>query len=360
MPLTFHTHVVPDPDGHHSALLLRGDWLFIGLSDGAHTGWGEASHSGNDDRCLATAAELFEQHVRDLPPEPGALAELAAGPFAAAPDFVAATAISALDQGMQELIARRRGVPVWRLFGDQPVRGSVPLYVTINRALQARDRDDYDHIVGLVHDQGYHGFKCAPFEAVTPGPIQPLQACIGLDLLEHLAETFPDLSMRVDLHERFGPDAFAEIQPRLELIGPAWIEAPCPIGPDYARLRDRLNCPLAAGELFFGVGGFGPMINGRWCDVIMPDVKHVGGFGQLLEVCRLADAAGVEVSPHNPSGPIATLASVHAAAVAPNVTVLEYPFAVEPPWPVLQRCIRDGELHLPDGPGWGLPLEELI
>ena len=52
--------------------------------------------------------------------------------------------------------------------------------------------------------------------------------------------------------------------------------------------------------------------------MIMPDVKHVGGFGPLLDVIR-ASSGTIEVSPHNPAGPISTAASLHAAAIYPDV-----------------------------------------
>jgi galactonate dehydratase len=55
----------------------------------------------------------------------------------------------------------------------------------------------------------------------------------------------------------------------------------------------------------------------------MPDVKHCGG---LLELTRIAAAAaqdGVDVAPHNPSGPVSTAASAHVCAVLDNFRLLE-------------------------------------
>ena len=40
----------------------------------------------------------------------------------------------------------------------------------------------------------------------------------------------------------------------------------------------------------------------------MPDVKHVGGLGPLLQVAAALSSTDVEISPHNPSGLVATLA----------------------------------------------------
>jgi galactonate dehydratase len=70
-----------------------------------------------------------------------------------------------------------------------------------------------------------------------------------------------------------------------------------------------------AGELFFGVEKFKELARNGWADVIMPGVKHVSGFGPLLDVYTMAADYGVEVSPHNPAGPFATAASLHCTAL---------------------------------------------
>ncbi|HEY5666697.1 MAG TPA: enolase C-terminal domain-like protein, partial [Gammaproteobacteria bacterium] len=91
-----------------------------------------------------------------------------------------------------------------------------------------------------------------------------------------------------------------------------------------------------------------------WADVIMPDVKHVGGFGSLLDVMRMAEGRS-EVSPHNPSGPISTAASLHAAAVRPGgVRSLEYAFDRAGSRRVTGEQVDGGRLYLSDRPGWGI------
>ena len=90
------------------------------------------------------------------------------------------------------------------------------------------------------------------------------------------------------------------------------------MGPAYAELRRRTQLRISAGEIFWGGSRFAEIRQHRWADVIMPDVKHVGGFGPLLDVMR-ASSGAIEVSPHNPAGPISTAASLHAAAIYPDV-----------------------------------------
>ena len=119
-------------------------------------------------------------------------------------------------------------------------------------------------------------------------------------------------------------------------------------------MRASTRLRVAAGELFWGRPRFARIVDNAWADVIMPDVKHVGGFGPLLDVLRMAEGRA-EVSPHNPSGPISTAASLHAAAVHPDgVRSLEYAFDRTGSRRATGEQVEAGRLYLRDVPGWGI------
>jgi galactonate dehydratase len=353
-PLTLRFRTIPDPDGWAESLRLKGDWLVFEIGDGAHAGYGEASHSNDDERCKRVAAELFERHYRGFVPSLENLARKEQEVAALAPDFVTATAFSGLNQALYDLLAKREQVPVWRLFRDRTEIAGLPLYTTINRALRTRSADEYSAVVGEVEAQGFETFKCAPFEAVNDAERAVEKARAGLGILARLREQFPELALRVDFHERFQPQDFFAIVPELERLQLDWIEEPFAVGPGYEELRRRTRLRIAAGELFFGRARFEEITQRRWCDVIMPDVKHVGGFGPLLDVLKMGTGR-IEVSPHNPSGPISTAASLHAAAVYPAVVrSLEYSFQRQPTRHTTGEIVEDGVLVLGDEPGWGV------
>jgi galactonate dehydratase len=86
-------------------------------------------------------------------------------------------------------------------------------------------------------------------------------------------------------------------------------------------------------------------------------MMHAGGFTEIRRIASLADTYYVPVAPHNPGGPICTVAAMHLAAAIPNFYILEQ---MEP-----QRAVRDrastvpirfenGCFVLPDAPGLGL------
>jgi galactonate dehydratase len=231
-------------------------------------------------------------------------------------------------------------------------RSHVPVYATINRALTTRSLDDYLQTVDAAVQQGFNAIKCAPFEAVTADGDQVRQSEHGLTVLAELRRRFPDLSIRIDFHERFRLDAFSSILPLVEANSPAWLESPLPIGPRYSDLRELTRREVALGELFFGYARFGEIIEKGWADVIMPDVKHVGGFGPLVDVMKRC-GSGAKISPHNPSGPVATLASVHAAAACEQVPALELPLIKAAKRAYYLDWMRNGCAEVPDGIGWG-------
>jgi galactonate dehydratase len=350
---TLKFRTIPDPDGWAESLRLKGDWLIFEISDGVLSGYGEASHSNDDARCKELAAQLFEQHYRGFKPSLDSIARKEREIAALAPDFVTATAFSGLNQAFYDLLAKREQVPVWRLFRDKPAFSALPLYATIQRALRTRSAEEYAAVAGEVRAQGFKTFKCAPFEAVN-GPEHAVEkAAAGIATLAGLREQFPELALRVDFHERFRPQDFYSIVPELERLKLDWIEEPFTVGPSYADLRQHTRLRISGGELFFGRARFQEIAENGWCDIIMPDVKHCGGFGPLLDVLTMREK--IEISPHNPSGPISTAASMHAAAVHPElVRALEYSFQRKYTRGNTGEVIENGMLVLGDKPGWGV------
>jgi galactonate dehydratase len=353
-PLTLSFRTIRDPDGWWPSLRLKGDWLIFEIGDGRLSGYGEASHSNDDERCKQVAAELFARHFADFRPSLESLAQKEREIAALEPDFVTATAFSGINQAFYDLLAKRERVPAWQLFRSAPTFTSLPLYTTINRALQTRSAEEYSTVVGEVRAQGFKTFKCAPFEAVN-GPDRAVEkAAAGIATLARLRAEFPSLALRVDFHERFRPQDFYALIPELERLGLDWLEEPFAVGPGYEELRTKTRLRLSGGELFWGQKRFAEIAEHRWTDVIMPDVKHVGGFGPLVAAIGTLGTQ-IEVSPHNPSGPISTAASLHAAAVHPElVRSLEYSFDRNRTRRATGERIEDGVLLLGDAPGWGV------
>ena len=92
-------------------------------------------------------------------------------------------------------------------------------------------------------------------------------------------------------------------------------------------------------------------------DVVIADVKFVGGTGELDRICKMAAQHGVTFAPHNPSGPLCTASSAHVVAANPNGEVLEFAFG-EVDW---RPDLAPGEVLTGDrlsvsGPGYGVEI----
>lgn len=87
----------------------------------------------------------------------------------------------------------------------------------------------------------------------------------------------------------------------------------------------------------------------------------MGGILELKKIAALAEAAGVLVAPHNPSGPVATAASIQCMAGVPNFAILEYAWG-EVDWRSAlvdpSERVIDGFIDVSHRPGLGVDLTE--
>jgi len=114
--------------------------------------------------------------------------------------------------------------------------------------------------------------------------------------------------------------------------------------------------PLAGGERLFTRFGYRKVLEAGLLSIAQPDFTHCAGLMEAKKLSAMADAYYVRVAPHNSSGPIATIASVHVDATLSNLYRQEYiqqttfeDFFVDPP------RIESGSVVLDDArPGLGL------
>jgi len=345
----------------------RGNWNLLRLTtDRGLTGLGEATHalgftraSAKDDaRIKATVEYFFGRYLRGL--RPGQVEEFREDAWgeARAGGLLAATAFSALEQAMWDLRGKEEGATLRELCGDA-VRERVPAYANINRAANRRTPEDFAEKTRQAVANGFRAIKAAVFDDY---PNASLEA--GIARLEAMRRASGDeIELMVDCHSRFDPELAVEVARRLEPLGLRWYEEP--IDPvrteETASIRRAIHQPMAGGELFFGLEGFEPLLEADAVDVIMPDAKHCGGVLELRRIAALAEDRGIEVSPHNPSGPVSMAVSCQVAAALPNCQIHEHAWG-EADWraelvePLEQ--FEDGQYVLSNGPGIGIELNE--
>jgi galactonate dehydratase len=345
-----------------SRVSARTRWHFVVLRDGGRTAVGECSDSGDPEK-LVTELRVLERSLRgrDLLGDRSAVIDGVARRVYEQPRrpkaFVTATLMGGLEQMLVDNAAQAAGEPVWKWLGGS-TPAPVPVYANINRMPGDRTPGDVAAMARQALAAGFSSVKCAPFDVVHSGRLLP---ATGLGRLRAVREAIgDDVELKVDCHERLSVEEVHDLLPALEDLGIGWLEDAVAIHQvnDLRALRAATTIPLAGGEFIFDPADARVAVSERLVDVLMPDVKHAGGVERAKSIA--GSAPDLAISPHNPSGPVATAASAHLFAVCPNATVLEYQFG-ETRWRSelvhgLER-VADGHLCLDDRPGLGVTLD---
>ena len=140
---------------------------------------------------------------------------------------------------------------------------------------------------------------------------------------------------------------------------PLFMEEPTlrenPVG--LGEVAAKSPVPIATGEGLFSRFEFKQLLDVKGAAIIQPDVMHAGGVTELRKIANMAEAYGVEVAPHQCSGPIAHMASMATMSVCRNFLIHECEGAdndlflemTDGTYPTQ----KDGRVRLPDAPGLG-------
>lgn len=352
-------------------------WLIVRLrTDAGVTGLGEASDAFGFLNTTKQDAARMQMELRRFfgivegksPLEIGAYRQQGE-PIAAKGGLVSATAYSAIEQALWDLAGKALDVPTYALFGGA-IRKMIPIYANINRATNPRTPDGFAASAKAAAREGFSGVKGAPWDGFPPHGSSgaTIEAAVkqGIACVVAMRDAVGrGVELMADAHSFFDVPLGERVARELEPVNLAWYEEP--VAPErieeMREIHRRIRQPMAAGELLFGIAGFAPLTFNRSVDVIMPDVKHCGGLLELTRIAAMAERDGVQVAPHNPSGPVSTAANVQVCAVLKNFRLLEYQWG-EAPWRhdlVTPREFFDrGTLHVPDRPGLGIELNEKV
>lgn len=313
------------------------NWCFLSVrTEDGRIGWGECTLAGHEAGLAAEAARLDRALAGEDARRRNILARLM--PHAPA-GLVRHAALSALDQALLDLEGQRVGEPIHLRLGGA-VRRSVELYANINRGVVERTPAGFAAAARRAVAEGFAAVKLAPFDPLVwedaSDPGFRAAYAQGLDRVAAVREAVGrGVSVMVDCHWRFSAGGAAALIADLAPSSPFWLE--CPVAESnldaLRRLRGIANdrgMRLAGAETVAGLAGVAPVLAAGAYDVLMPDIKYCGGHEEMRRIAALAHVHGVEIAPHNPTGPVCHAHSVHAAAAIPNATLLEVQFGETP------------------------------
>ena len=170
----------------------------------------------------------------------------------------------------------------------------------------------------------------------------------------------PSVDLAIDMHGRYDIASGIAVAKAMEPFRLLWLEEPVP--PDrigaYAEIRRQTGIPIAGGEHEYTRWGFKVLLDAEGVDVIQADPDWTGGLSEMVKICALASAYGVQVIPHGHS----VLPALHViAAQSPEVCpLLEYLIlhnARKQWFHTVQYAPAHGMVALPTMPGLGIALD---
>jgi L-alanine-DL-glutamate epimerase-like enolase superfamily enzyme len=379
------------------------DWTIVRVeSDQGVCGWGEAFCAPGLTQTIRELASLLEgADARQVEP---LVRKLYLATAHVSSGGTVYHAISGIEAALWDLAARSLEVPLWQLFGGR-FRDRVRIYadchagealtsysaILVSRRLPWMETpaDEFEDAEPEVHwapeetadaytpeayvaraeemaDRGFTALKfdldlpLLPHEDLYARTISAAQLERQVALAEAtVAAVAGRAEVAFDLHWRYAPANALRLARALEHLPLLWLEDPTPPQDleSIARISERTTTPICTGENLYRLDGFAALIDRGGVDILAPDIQKVGGLSDTRRIAAYGDVHSLPLAPHNISGPIGTLASVHACASIPNFLALEWHAASVPFFDELvtldRPVIVDGYVALPDGPGIG-------
>jgi galactonate dehydratase len=361
-------------------------WIFVkATADDGRIGWAEVTDSHGSPRGVAGILEDVAPLV--VGRDPRATERIYWELYRhtrQSPGSVIAKTLAAVENALLDLKAKALGIPVYELFGG-PTRETVPLYWSHCGTTRARawevtgtgKLDSYDAVAALgreVVERGYQAFKT---NIVVPGDdpavLMPgfgagggtLRSGEIADVLVRLLEAFAEgtggrARPIVDLNFNLEPEGVLRVARALEPFDLLWLELDLYDPGALAHVRSRASMPICSGENLYGARGFRPFLEAGAVDIASVDVIW-NGFHQAKKIADVAETFEVNCAPHNYYSHLATLIAAQWCAAIPNVRILEVDVddvAWREELVTAVPEIRDGELVVPAGPGWGADVNE--
>ncbi|CAN7361461.1 muconate/chloromuconate family cycloisomerase [Paraburkholderia sp. DD10] len=258
----------------------------------------------------------------------------------------------AIETALLDAQGKRLGVPVSTLLGGA-VRKTLPVLWTLASGDTQRDIDEAET---LLAERRHHTFKLKIGRRSVRDDVahvSRIKAALG-----------DRAKVTVDVNQAWNEvDAALGIE-ALEAAGIDLIEQPTPREQRaaLARLASRFIVPIMADEAVTGPEDALELVRGGCADVFALKIAKSGGIYGMMRTAAIADAAGVSLYGGTMlEGSIGSIASAHGFSALAQLawgTELFGPLLLKDDIVTARPQYRDFDLHMPEGPGLGLHIDE--
>ncbi len=284
------------------------------------------------------------------------------------------SAISAIDIALWDIKGKALNAPIYELLGGK-YRDRIQLYANYWFIDSDHSPASYAEAARATAAAGFSALKFDPFAHIHYGygddlsdrnQLDPEQKQLALDLVSAVADAVgPDLPIAIETHAFLDGPTAVEMAHRLFQLGfnCMWYEEPAlPEFPEaIADIRRQIPLPVCVGERLHSRHMAKRILDLQAADILMPDITRCGGISEMRKIANMAEAYNVPVAPHNPNGPISTIASAHTMATIPNFFRQEF-MVKDVAW--RNSCLSsalpvdNGFFTLPARPGLGFDIDE--
>jgi len=274
------------------------------------------------------------------------------------PNFYTAAA----DVCMWDILGKAVNRPIYKILsGGTPTKEKVMAYASSQHLPTV---EDYVPDVLKAKGLGYKAYKIHPGGGQhATGPAIP--SYIGhmeeiREVRKAVGDEFVLMHDPVQQYNRFEAMAVGRLLDELDYL---WFEDPVRSTDQEGliELCAALNLAIHVGEFLYSISDFAEYIKRDALDVVRLIADNVGGISGSMRVGLLADAHGLECTPHNWGNTGDMALHFHVELALPNSSWFEMPFPHEyadrPYYKDKFRIDADGYVHAPTEPGLGFPLD---
>ena len=333
------------------------------INDDGISGWGQVSTYNSDITCQIlhrqVAHWILGKDITDLDEKLDLISERE-HKF---PGSYLRRAMAGFDTAVWDLRGKIADKPVTSLLGGSP--GKVRAYASSMKR-DIKPREEAERLKKLRDELGFDAFKVRAGAEVGrgrdewPGRTEEIIPTMRRELGD-------DMDLLIDANSCYRPKRAIEIGKILEDNGFCHFEEPCPYWnfEETKQVTDTLDIDVTGGEQDCELSTWQHMIDMRVVDIVQPDILYLGGICRTLRVCKIAEAAGIPVTPHCANLSLVTLFTMHLLRAIPNAgKYLEFSIEGADYYPWQEGLfiespykIQNGHVCVSDKPGWGVDID---